>query len=169
MRGILLTAMALAAAAPASAQTLTAGNGFTSVHTVTVAAPPERVWDTLVRPSAWWDPAHTYSGDAAQLTLDPRAGGCWCETLADGGSVEHLRVLFVQPRRTLRLGGGLGPLQSMPVTGILTFALKPAGAGTDLTITYSVAGGDGLGALAKPVDGVLGGQWARLKAAAEKP
>jgi uncharacterized protein YndB with AHSA1/START domain len=163
-----LTALALAIATPVAAQELTPGNGFTSVNTITIAAAPDKVWAVLIRPAAWWDPAHSYSNDSANLTIDARAGGCWCETLANGGSVEHMRVLFVQPGKMIRFAGGLGPLQEMPIAGVMTFTLKPLGARTELAITYKVSGQEGLGALAKQVDAVLAGQWARLKAAAEK-
>ena len=53
------------------------------------------------------------------------------------------------------------------MTAVLTISLAPAGAGTELTASYSVAG-QGVGAFAAPVDKVLGVQWPRLKAAAER-
>lgn len=162
-----LAMAALLLAAPAAAEVVAVSDtGFTVTHKLIVAAPPVQVWQALVRPGLWWDSAHTYSGDARNLTLDPRAGGCWCEKTANGG-VEHLRVVYVAAPATLRLTGGLGPLQAMPVTGVMTFELKPLGAGTEATLTYAVAG-SGLAPVAAPVDGVLGLQWARLKAAAEK-
>jgi hypothetical protein len=49
----------------------------------------------------------------------------------------------------------------------MTITLEPAGSGTELTASYAVAG-PGLAGIAAPVDGVLGGQWPRLKAAAER-
>ena len=55
----------------------------------------------------------------------------------------------------------------MPVAAVLTVTLKPLGAGTELTASYTVSG-PGLANIAVPVDGVLGGQWTRLKAAAER-
>ncbi len=57
----------------------------------------------------WWDPAHTFSGQAANLTIDPRAGGCFCETLTTG-SVQHMIVSHIDAPRMLVLQGGLGPL-----------------------------------------------------------
>lgn len=162
-----IATLVLVLAAPASAEVLDASDtGFTSRHSITVAAPPAKVWDALVRPARWWEGAHSYSGDAANLSIDPRPGGCWCEKTANGG-VEHMRVVYVAAGDTLRLTGGLGPLQAMPVAGVLTITLKPSGTGTDLVATYAVAG-PGLAGLAAPVDGVLGVQWPRLKAAAER-
>jgi uncharacterized protein YndB with AHSA1/START domain len=154
-------------AGPAAAETRDVSEtGFTSEHKLAIAAPPAKVWETLLRPALWWEAGHTYSGDAANLSLDPRPGGCWCEKTAKGG-VEHMRIVYVASGEMLRMTGGLGPLQARPVTGVMTITLAPAGAGTELTVSYSVAGA-GLNGLAAPVDKVLGVQWPRLKAAAER-
>lgn len=143
--------------------------GFELKHVVTVAAPPDRVWAVLVEPARWWSKDHTYSGDAANLSLLARAGGCYCELLPDGGSVEHMRVVYVQPEKALRLVGGLGPLQAEGVQGAMTFALAAEGAGTRVTVSYVVGGyfRGGGEALAAPVDTVLKQQVAGLKSAAE--
>lgn len=167
----LLIASALLAASPAAAEvTASTETSFTVTEKVTVAAPAARVWATLIAPSAWWSSDHTWSGSAANLTLDPRAGGCWCEKLPEGGSVEHMRVVFFQPDKMLRMTGGLGPLQSFPASAVMTVTLAPAAdrKSTAVTVEYAVAGAPGLGQIAAPVDGVLGAQVARLKAAAEK-
>ncbi|HVJ02553.1 MAG TPA: SRPBCC domain-containing protein [Sphingomonas sp.] len=162
---VLLAGLAAAASPAAAEVTASSEAGFTSRHSIVIAAPPARVWDALVHPGRWWDKAHSYSGDAANLSIDARPGGCWCEKIA-GGGVEHMRVVYVAANETLRMRGGLGPLQQMPVTGVLTITLKPVAAGTELVATYAVAG-PGLAALAAPVDAVLGSQWPRLKVAAE--
>lgn len=166
-----LVPLAALIAGPATAEVAKASpQGFESKHVVTIAAPPERVWATLIAPSRWWSKDHTYSGDAANLSLSPRAGGCWCETLKDGGSVEHMRIAYAQPGKALRAIGGLGPLQAEGVQGAMTFTLAPDGAGaTKLTVSYVVGGylRAGVETTAMPVDVVLGQQIARLKAAAE--
>lgn len=162
-----IAAAALSAAGPASAAVVQSSEtGFTTRHELVIAAPPAKVWAMLLQPGQWWQASHTYSGDAANLTLDPRAGGCWCEKTGDG-SVEHLRVVYLAAPKMLRMTGALGPLQALPVTGVMTFTLAAEGAGTKLTVSYAVAGA-GLGGFAAPVDGVLGTQWPRLKAAAER-
>lgn len=156
----------LLAAGPAAAEVAAASDtGFTSHHALTIDAPPAKVWQALVRPDSWWDGGHTYSGNAANLSLDARPGGCWCEK-TPGRGVEHMRVVFAATNEMLRMTGGLGPLQALPVAGVMTITLKPAGAGTAVTIDYAVAG-PGLAGLAAPVDKVLAQQWPRLKAAAE--
>ncbi len=146
-----------------------AANGFAVVENVHIAALPEKVWAELVTPSHWWSPAHSYSHDATNFSLEPRAGGCWCETLPGGGSVQHAVVVRLIPSTVFVLRGAFGPLQSLGVEGALTVVLKPATGGTDLTATYNVGGylKDGLGALATPVDSVIGEQFTRLKSQIE--
>ncbi|HEX7915316.1 MAG TPA: hypothetical protein VF497_06160, partial [Rudaea sp.] len=78
------------------------------------SAAPDRAYAAITGVARWWDSNHTYSGNASNLSLDARAGGCWCEQLADGGSVQHMTVLTAMPGRMLRLSGGLGPLQAAP-------------------------------------------------------
>jgi uncharacterized protein YndB with AHSA1/START domain len=132
-----------------------------------IAAAPDKVWRDLARIERWWGDAHTYSGDASGLRLDARAGGCWCERWGNGQSVEHARVVLVMERegvRTLRAVGGLGPLQEMGATGVLTFTVAPHANGARLTMTYRVTGDAGLNLdrIAAPVDGVLMEQFGRL-------
>lgn len=164
-----LLVIGLQLVSPASAEiTKSEADGFVSTHSVRIAAPPQRVWDAIVRPSLWWSKAHTHTGDSANLSLDTRPGGCWCEKLP-GGGIEHARVIYADRGKLLRLSGAFGPLQSGAVTATLTFALKAEGQGTLLTVTY-LAGGfhpSGLKAFAPAVDGVFGAQLPALKLAAE--
>ena len=142
-----------------------AANGFSVTETEDITAAPTRVYDALIAPARWWNPEHTYSQDAANLALDARAGGCWCETLPGGGSVQHLVVVNAMPGKMLRLRGALGPLQSLAVDGALTFSLRPIDHGTHLTMSYTVGGylKPAAAELAKAVDSVLGEQANRLK------
>jgi uncharacterized protein YndB with AHSA1/START domain len=164
-----LAAIAIVAIAPtARAEVASVGPAAFLVQAeAEVAAPPERVWRALTRLGRWWDGEHTYSGDASRLDLDLRAGGCWCERWARGQSVEHGRVVLVMERehvRTLRVVGGLGPLQELGASGVLTFTIAPHATGTRLTMTYRVTGDAGLGLdqMAPLVDMVLMEQFARL-------
>ena len=145
-------------------------SGFTVKTTVTVAAAPQRVYQDLLNVGAWWDKAHTYSGDAKNMTLAVQPGGCFCEKYA-GGAIEHGRVVNVSPDKLLRLSGALGPLQEMAVTGTMTWAIEPAkqGSGSTLTMTYAAGGyaPGGLDKLADIVDMVLAQQVKLLKALAE--
>jgi hypothetical protein len=170
LRFALLALVALLAlrpgAAPAAVVASGAG-GFVVREEAVYAGDPAAAWRRLVRPQDWWDPEHTYSRDARNLSLALDPGGCWCERLAHGGFVRHREVLYVSPRETLRLGGGLGPLQRMGVGGALTFTLKAEGPGaTRVVAEYAVSGyaPDGLAAIAGAVDQVLGAQLARFAA-----
>lgn len=143
--------------------------GFVARHEGVAAASPDAVYRVLVdRIGEWWDPAHTYSGDAANLSIDARPGGCFCERLPGGGGVEHMRVVYAAPGALLRLNGALGPLQAAAVTGTMTITLTAEGAGTRVGMSYAVSGviDGGLGTLEGPVSKVTGEQLARLVALA---
>src|SRR5260221_3218118 len=116
------------------------GNGFEIRETAHTAAPSDKVYAALLLLAHWWNSDHTFSGSAANLVLDARAGGCWCETLPGGGSVEHLRVVYVSPGKTLRLRGVLGPFQGLAVAVVITWSVKSLADGTDISFTYSVGG-----------------------------
>lgn len=172
---IRLVAAALLAltAAPLAADVISAEPaGFVVEKTVTIAASADTVWETLRAPQRWWAKEHTWSGDPANLYLDSQATGCFCEKLPGRGSVAHARLVYVDKPRLLRMEGAFGPLQSMAVTGVMTFELTPDGdAATRVKMTYTVGGyvAGGLDKMAAPVDGVLSEQLDRLKAAAEGP
>lgn len=142
--------------------------GFELVNVATVAATPEQVFAMLGQPARWWSKAHTYSGDAANLRQELRAGGCFCETIpADGATIEHGRVIYAQPAKLLRLHAALGPLQQEGVAGALTWALKPVAGGTEVTQSYVVGGFVRAGAdrLAPIVDRVMAEQLSGLQRA----
>jgi uncharacterized protein YndB with AHSA1/START domain len=144
----------------------TAANSFVVESSALTAASPARTYAALGKVAGWWNPQHTWSGAAKNLSLQLRAGGCFCEKLAGGGSVEHGHVVFADPGKMLRINGALGPFQEMAVNGILTFALTPENSGTRITLKYSVSGAISMDTkqLAPGVDQVMGGQLARLKA-----
>ena len=140
--------------------------GFTVRLSVLVKAAPGDVYHSFVADVGnWWDSKHTFSGNAHNLTIDAKAGGCFCEKLKNGGSVRHLEVVFVDPGKTLRMLGGLGPLQSLAVLGSMTWSLTPTGTGTQVELTYSVGGyrPGGLQSMASLVDRVLSEQLKRFK------
>jgi uncharacterized protein YndB with AHSA1/START domain len=153
-----VSALLLALAAPAAAEVKSAAAGAFEVEfTLIVAATPEETYAMLGRVEEWWNKDHTYSGDARNLKLELRAGGCFCEKLSGGGGVEHMRVVYAEPGKRLRLSGGLGPLQAEAVAGVLTWTLEAAPGGTKVTQNYAVAGNMRMGGdkLAAPVDMVL--------------
>jgi uncharacterized protein YndB with AHSA1/START domain len=162
-RALTLLCLLIAVPALAAVDDVTPG-GFLVHHRVTVHAAPARAWDALVTPGRWWNPEHTWSGDAKNLSMDVRPGGCFCEKLANGG-MQHLAVVYAAKPEVLRLAGALGPLQGSGVAGAMTFTLKAHGDSTVVDLTYSVGGymQGGLDKIASPADGMLGEQVGRYK------
>ena len=141
-------------------------SGFLVKSDATIVGTPVDVYAALTgKIGSWWNPAHTFSGDAANLSLEARPGGCFCERLPDGGGVRHLEVVYAAPGKQLRLVGALGPLQEHGLSGSMTWTMVGASTGTRVELTYSVGGfrSGGLTSLAAPVDKVLQEQLARLK------
>lgn len=115
------------------------------------------------------EPCSYLSRDAANLSIELRAGGCFCERLKDGGSVQHLQVVYASPGEGLRLRGALGPLQMEGVDGTLAWTLKPVEGGTNVTQSYVVGGyiRSGMEQWAPRVDRVHDEQLQRLKSFVE--
>lgn len=163
----LLGAVLLSAPAVAEVHD-SSSSGFVIRHAIDVPASQRTAWQALIAPARWWNAEHSYSQDSANLSLDARAGGCFCEVLpnpaspkaAPRGSVEHMRVIYVEEPRALRMSGALGPLQSGAGTGTLTVILRPQGDGARILWEY-VYGGYVRGnvtEIAAAVDGVLADQ-----------
>ena len=157
--------LALQAGAARAETSDVSATGFTVTHAFVIEGEPQRVWQAFTQPARWWSSQHTWSGQASNLSLDAQAGGCWCERWADGASAMHGRVLMVQPGTLLRLQAWLGPLQELPVDGVLTLATGRRDGATRMRVTYRVAGAPAaaLDRLAPAVDAVLGEQVRRLK------
>ncbi|MEO5707509.1 MAG: hypothetical protein ABIT10_11780 [Alteraurantiacibacter sp.] len=170
--GLLLATVSLALQGAARAEVAASSDsGFVVAGEAEIAghAPPA-VWQALVQPGGWWNDDHSWSGHAANMTLDPVAGGCFCEAIPGdaAGSVEHMRVVQARSGALLVMRGSLGPMQGEALTGVLTIALSPSAdtTGTKFSWTYVVGGYARypLTSLAPAVDGVVGEQMARLQA-----
>ena len=164
-------ALLLLAATPAAAEVREMGpSHFTLGMSATSRLPPDRLWARLIDWKSWWDGAHSYSGNAGnfQLTLAP--GGTLQEQWA-GGVVVHSRLLQARPGRQLRLSGGLGPLQSLPVEAVWDIGIAPEGTGSRVQFTYRVAGDATarLDKLAPAVDQVMTAGLARLAESTPTP
>jgi uncharacterized protein YndB with AHSA1/START domain len=169
LKGALFT-FALSHSSNVAAEVLAVGpNGFSLSETTHIAAPPDKVYAAIVAPQRWWSSQHSFSGSAANFTFDAREGGCWCETLPNGGFVEHLRIVYAAPGKVLRLRGAMGPFQGWGADGALTYALKGDDKATELTITYNLGGFnmDGFDASSKAANGVLAEAVLRLKSFVE--
>jgi uncharacterized protein YndB with AHSA1/START domain len=159
-----------AVALPARAETSNVSpTGFVSSFREEAKATPDTVWRAIAELPRWWHDDHTWSGKASNMSLEPTAGGCWCERWGDGRSVQHGQVVLVQPGRVIRLNASLGPLQELAVNGVLTIVTSAQEGKTALRLTYRVSGNAdaGLEKLASVVDQVLATQYKRLKALAE--
>lgn len=135
-------------------------SGFMIAHEAEVAVEPKAAYDAFVEVGRWWTDSHSFSGAARNLSIEPKAGGCWCETLPKGGSVRHMTVIHANPGAMLVFNGGLGPLQFMGVAGSMQVTFKTKGSGTQVSIVYSVGGydPDGFKEISKAVDQVLAEQ-----------
>ncbi|HYF23690.1 MAG TPA: SRPBCC domain-containing protein [Caulobacteraceae bacterium] len=167
MRIVLAAAAVASLAGAARAEVVESqAHGFQVKSTVEIAAEPEAVWKALTRDvGRWWHPQHTWSGDAKNLSIKARPGGCFCEKMPKGGGMQHMTVNYVVPNQGLHMTGQLGPLHMEGAGGGLLWDLKPSGEGTTLTLTYTVGGfaAGGLKKWEKPVDMVLGEQLKRLE------
>lgn len=147
---------------------------FVTRDSATVNADPLATWLMLIRPNEWWNSGHTWSGDAANLTLTPQGGGCFCERIPAtptanspglAGSAQHMVVVLAEPNKALRMRGALGPLQSEPVEGVLTITIQPLKEGGTRIVWEYVVGGVlryPVETISKAVDGVMSQQLAGL-------
>jgi uncharacterized protein YndB with AHSA1/START domain len=173
-----MTAALTPAQARAEVKDATA-SGFTIENTRVVPVDAATAWNALVQQiDRWWPKDHSWWGEQSTLSIDARAGGCFCETVGQpsggGQQAQHMQVTFVDPGKTLRMTGGLGPLQGMGLHGALEFRLVPEGEGTRITLWYRAGGytPDDLSKLAPVVDRVqaqqLGGLADYLAAGPER-
>ena len=167
--GIVLAVAVASATATAQGDVVSSGpSGFAVREEAEYSGAPAAAWRRLIHPADWWSSQHTYTGDAAHMSLSVEPGGCWCETLPNGGFVRHMEVVYAAPGVALRLVGGLGPLQAMGASGALTFKLSAAEGGkTKVVAEYTVVGyaADGFAQLAVAVDQVLAEQLKRFAGA----
>ena len=143
-----------------------AETGFIVENEIEVSTDAATTWKAFVEEvDNWWPKDHSWWLDQGTFTIDPRAGGCFCELASDGRSAEHMRISFVDPGKMLTMTGGLGPLQGMGMFGALTFIFAETDSGTVVTMTYRVNGinPDGFEELAPVVDMVQGLQIGGLK------
>jgi hypothetical protein len=135
-----------------------ASNGFTVKNTALIEADRGVVYQAAMgQVGSWWSSDHTVSGNAANLYMDARVLGCFCERLGEGAGLVHLSISFINPGVLVRFNGGLGPLGLMGVAGNMTWEFETVDEGTLVTIEYAIGGylPGGLDSIAAPVDGVL--------------
>ena len=143
---------------------LVTDSGFSIENRIETNVNKTQAWNALIQQvDHWWPKDHSWW--YGTFSIDANAGGCFCETL-DKKSAEHMRIVFVDPEKTLRMAGGLGPLQGMGLYGAMDwiFATTENGS-TSVSLRYTVHGvnEDGFEQLAKIVDQVQGMQLGSLK------
>lgn len=117
-----------------------AANGFTIQIERQVAVKPAAAYQQFIEVGDWWNADHTYYGKSDNLTIDAKAGGCFCEIEGDK-QVLHMTVSFVEPGKEIRMIGGLGPLQMMGVHGGMSWQFVPVGKNnTKIIHRYQVTG-----------------------------
>ncbi len=115
MRTALVLMMGLlSVSSPASAEVVgVQDSGFSIRIAVDVAAAPAAVFKVLTEQvGAWWSSSHTFSGKASNLSIEAKAGGCFCEVLPNGG----VRHMIAQSNNALIFPGledfGITPLEA---------------------------------------------------------
>ena len=86
-----LAGLALAAAfmaVPAQAEVAASSDsGFVVAGRMEVSgASPNDLWALFVHPEAWWSSSHSWSGNAANLRLEPVAGGASAKRSREAGT-----------------------------------------------------------------------------------
>jgi hypothetical protein len=168
---MILTALLLVASSPAAAEVVSVSpNGFQIRQVVNLVVKPEVAFRSLGDVGAWWDAEHTYSGKAANMTLQLSPGGCFCESIPSGGGIEHMHVAYVDPGKRVVLTGSLGPLLYEATTGVMDVQVKSTAGGSQLVLDYRVAGffKGGAESFAPLVDQVVAEQMKRYRAYVSK-
>ncbi len=137
--------------------------GFSLTFQADVPGDTQNAFQKFVSIESWWDASHSHSGDSKNLSMDVKNGGCWCETLPNGGFVRHMEIVNAAPGKSLVLSGGLGPLAYIGVSGAMLITFEKMDQTTRVTMRYSVGGYDAaeFKDMAKAVDGVLGAGFKR--------
>lgn len=136
------TAVALARHAESEADMARPGTrlafGEIDVRTeLRVAAPREKVWESLLRIGEWWP--HRFR-EGAGVTLEPHLGGRWFEDWGDGAGALYGLVAELEPGRMLRFSGTLGMRGA--VVSVWSLELEDADDGGTLLVGWHRAQGD---------------------------
>lgn len=171
MRSFLFAGL-LALSTPAAAEVVSSSaHGFEVRDTVNLVVPVAQAYAAFGRIHGWWSDSHSYSGKAANMKLALTAGGCFCETIPQGGGgVEHMRVSLVQRNQRIVMTGALGPLLYEAAPGVMVVTFERVAGGSTVMMTYRAAGfANGNGdKLAPGVDKVLSEQLQRFRTFAAK-
>lgn len=161
LKTLITAAALLLVAPPVSAEVIArTADSFTLRYQSAVETAPGDIVSAMTRVDAWWDGAHSYSGDANNLSIDMTPGGCWCERLANGTDFRHATVLGVEPDR-LAFNAPFGPLNGKTTRADFTVAW-PGETGHRTVTWIMIVEGPGLGAYADAVDSVMAAGFGRF-------
>ncbi|MBD3668144.1 MAG: SRPBCC domain-containing protein [Kangiella sp.] len=138
---IITLVISLLVTVPAQAEvTEVSEQHFTISIETTLKAPSDQAYQQFLQIGDWWQDSHTWFGDASTMSIEPKAGGCFCERNGDKQAL-HMTIAHVNPGISVQMIGGLGPLQSLAVNGHMLWKFESTEDGnTTLTLTYRVTG-----------------------------
>ena len=113
--------------------------GFNLKITGVANVPPAVAYEQFLDIGECWLSSHTWYRDASNLSVEAKAGGCFCEK-SDGSEVLQMLVTFIKPNAEIKMVDGLGPLQMMDIHSGMSWSFEPAKNGTLITLTYNVTG-----------------------------
>jgi len=96
MKWVFSTTLFLLSAAALADVTSKGDSGFTLVITGEVMTTPVEAYGQFIRIEEWWLEGHTWYGKGENLSIEPKADGCFCEKSGDN-QVQHMLVSYVQP------------------------------------------------------------------------
>jgi hypothetical protein len=103
--GIVLATLASAARAEVKQHP---SSSFSFEQSVRLPGKPDEIFGAITGDiGGWWD--HSFSDNPKKFYLEPKVGGCFCETFDDAGNgVRHAVVSYVDRPKLLRFEGPLG-------------------------------------------------------------
>jgi DNA-binding transcriptional ArsR family regulator/uncharacterized protein YndB with AHSA1/START domain len=102
---------------------------------VTINAPPERVYDALLRIGQWWP--HRFR-DGAEVVLEPFVGGRFYESWGGDTGALYGTVARLERPVAFAVSGPMG--MAGPVSSVWSMTLSPAGGGTSLALAHRAFG-----------------------------
>jgi uncharacterized protein YndB with AHSA1/START domain len=110
---------------------------------VIVPVPPAEAFRIYTEwPAEWLPPEHTFIRDPESITMEPRAGGRFCERGADGTEAIRGTILeWAPPGRltvTWRIGPGWQRIDNDEHASVIVVEFNPAGSdATEVVLTYT--------------------------------
>ena len=70
-------------------------HGFIVTNTISSKVTPDEMWHALVNDvDLWWPKDHSWWGKQGKFSIEPLAGGCFCEVAGQRSAV-HMQISFV--------------------------------------------------------------------------